>query len=92
MAAIDKLRPQKFCAALLRSVVLHTCHAALPSEMVMVGGYELVEGQPAVRCVAQKLDALLGEVVGPLHLVLSLLPLGYGDVDVVTLAWRRVSN
>ena len=68
------------------SRLLHTCHATLPSEMVMVGGYELVEGQPAVRCVAQKFDALLGKVVSPLHLVLSLLPLGYGDVDVVTLA------
>ena len=53
--------------------------------MVMVGGHELVEGKPAVRCVAQKFDALLGKVVSPLHLVLSLLPLGYGDVDVVTL-------
>ena len=64
---------------------LHTCHATLPSEMVMVGGYKLVEGQPTVRSVAQKFDALLGKVVSPLHLVLSLLPLRYGDVDVVTL-------
>ena len=62
-----------------------TCHAALPSEVVVVGGHELVEGKPAVRSVAQEFDALLGKVVSSLHLVLSLLPLGYGDVDVVTL-------
>lgn len=45
---------------------------ALSSKMVMVSGYKFIEIQSAVGCVAEQLNALLGELVSLHHFRLSL--------------------
>lgn len=38
------------------------CHSALPSEMVVVVGYEFTEGHPALRTLLQQLDYVSREL------------------------------